>query len=197
MAGSRSLRVVFSLSLVLFLACLAGGAWAQAYKYKDDLGNIHFTDSLHAIPARYRSQIQARDMPLHVPEPGSAAAAAAPPEPGSVAASIQQRIQRERGQALTRKQQTVLNAWLARWTIPAVITLLLNLAISLGLVIHAFKNGHVGWGLANFFIGVSNPVYLMVHVEQSFSTRLILLALILSPMILAGVAVAELAKAIG
>jgi hypothetical protein len=196
MKRSRSLRVAFALSMVLSLAWLASSARAQAYKYKDDRGHVHFTENLHEIPAKYRSQIEMRDMPVHVPEPGSAEAAAAPPEQGSVAASFQQRIQDERGQSLTTKQQAALNAWLSRWTIPAVITLLLNLAISLGLVIHAFKQGHIGWGLANFFLGVSTPVYLMVHVEQSLMTRLCLLALMLSPLIVAGVAVAQLATSL-
>jgi hypothetical protein len=200
MKRSRSFRVAFALSLVLSLAWLASSAraqaYTQAYKYKDDRGHVHFTENLHEIPAKYRSQIETRDMPVHVPEPGSAEAAAAPPEQGSVAASFQQRIQDERGQSLTTKQQASLNAWLSRWTIPAVITVLLNLAISLGLVIHAFKQGHIGWGLANFFLGVSTPVYLMVHVEQSLMTRLCLLALMLSPLIVAGVAVAQLASSL-
>ena len=197
MTRSRSLRVVVALSLVLSLVWLASSARAQAYKYKDDRGNIHFTENLHEIPAKYRSQVETRDMPVHVPEPGSAEEAAAAPEAGSVAASFQERIQAERGQSLTPKQQTALNAWLARWTIPAVITIVLNLAISLGLVIHAFNQGHIGWGLANFFLGVSTPIYLMVHVEQSLMTRLGLLALMFSPLVVVGVAVAQLATALG
>ncbi len=196
MARSTPLRVVFALSLGCYLAGLASSALAQAYKYKDDRGNIHFTENLHEIPARYRSQIETREMPAHVPEPGSAEAAAAPPDEGSVAASFQQRIQEERGQSLTPKQQTALNAWLKRWTIPAVVSVLVNFAISLGLVIHAFNQGHIGWGLANFFLGVTTPIYLMVHVEQSVATRLGLLALMLSPIVVVGIAIAQLATAL-
>jgi len=196
MARSTPIRFVFALSLILALVCLASSARAQAYKYKDDRGQIHFTENLHEIPAKYRSQVETRDMPVHVPEPGSAEEAAAPPEEGSVAASFQQRIQEERGQSLTPKQQTALNAWLKRWMIPAVVTVLLNFAITLGLVIHAFKQGHIGWGLANFFIGVTTPVYLMVHVEQGLTTRLALLMLMLSPLIVVGLAVAQLATAL-
>ena len=77
MARSTSLRVVFALSLGLYLAGLASTALAQAYKYKDDRGNIHFTENLHEIPAKFRNQVETRDMPVHVPEPGSAEAAAA------------------------------------------------------------------------------------------------------------------------
>ncbi len=196
MARSTSLRVVFALSLGLYLVGLASGALAQAYKYKDDRGNIHFTENLHEIPAKYRSQVETRDMPVHVPEPGSAEAAAAPPEEGSVAASFQQAIQEERGQSLTPAQQTELSAWMSRWWIPALITIVLNFAISLGLVIHALRTGHIGWGLANFFLGFTTPIYLMVHVEQSVATRLGLLAILLSPLVVIGMAVAQLATAL-
>ena len=196
MARSTSLRVVFALSLCLYLAGLASTALAQAYKYKDDRGNIHFTENLHEVPAKFRSQVETRDMPVHVPEPGSAEEAAAAPEEGSVAASFQQAIQEERGQALTPAQQTALNAWVSRWWIPALLTICLNFAVSLGLVIHAFNTGHVGWGLANFFLGFTTPIYLMVHVEQSVATRLGLLALMLSPLVVIGMAVAQLATAL-
>ena len=196
MARSTSLRVVFALSVSLYLAGLASSALAQAYKYKDDRGNIHFTENLHEIPVKYRGQIETREMPVHMAEPGSAEAGAQAPEEGSVAASFQQAIQEERGQSLSPAQQTALNAWFKRWTIPAVITILLNFAISLGLVIHAFRSGHVGWGLANFFLGFTTPIYLMVHVEQSVTTRLGLLALMFSPLIVIGVAVAQLATAL-
>jgi hypothetical protein len=194
MARSTSLRVVLALSLGLTLAGLASSALAQAYKYKDDRGNIHFTENLHEIPARYRSQVETREMPAHAPAPGTAEAA--PEEEGSITASFQQAIQEERGQSFTPEQQAAFSGWVKRWTIPAVITVLLNFGISLGLVIHAFNSGHVGWGLANFFLGVTTPIYLMVHVEQSVATRLGLLALMLSPLVVMGMALAQLATAL-
>jgi Domain of unknown function (DUF4124) len=196
MTRPTSLRVVVAVVSCLYLAGLASNALAQAYKYKDDRGNIHFTENLHEIPARYRSQVETREMPAHVPEPGSAEAAAAPPEEGSVAASFQQAIQEERGQSLTPDQQKSLNEWIERWWIPALITIVLNFAISLGLVIHAFNNSHIGWGLANFFLGFTTPIYLMVHVEQSVAVRLSLLGLMLSPLVVLGMAVAQLASAL-
>ena len=196
MARSTSLRVVVAAVSCLFLAGLASSALAQAYKYKDDRGNIHFTEHLHEIPAKYRKQVETREMPVRVPEPGSAEAAAAPPEEGSVAASFQQAIQEERGQSLTPAQQTALNAWMSRWWLPALLTIALNFAVSLGLVIHAFNTGHVGWGLANFFLGFTTPIYLFVHVEQSLAMRFGLLALMLSPLVVIGMAVAQLATAL-
>jgi ABC-type multidrug transport system fused ATPase/permease subunit len=191
-----SLRVVVAAVAFVFLAGLASSALAQAYKYKDDRGNIHFTENLHEIPARYRSQVETREMPVHTPEPGSAEAAAAAPEEGSVAASFQQAIQEERGQSLTPTQQTALNAWMSRWWLPALITVVLNFAVSLGLVIHAFNTGHIGWGLANFFLGFTTPIYLFVHVEQGLALRFGLLAIMLSPLVVIGLAVSQLATAL-
>ena len=58
------------------------------------------------------------------------------------------------------------------------------------------RSGHVGWGLANFFLGFTTPIYLFVHVEQSVPVRLGLLALMLSPLVVIGMAVAQLASAL-
>ncbi|MGH2899048.1 MAG: DUF4124 domain-containing protein, partial [Solirubrobacteraceae bacterium] len=75
-------------ALLLGLGWLASDARAQAYKYKDERGHVHFTENLYEVPARYRSQVETRDMPVHVPPAGSAEAKSAPPAEGSVAASF-------------------------------------------------------------------------------------------------------------
>jgi hypothetical protein len=63
-------------------------------------------------------------------------------------------------------------------------------------VIHAFSQGAVGWGLANFFLGVTTPIYLMAKVEQGLATRLGLLFLMLSPVIVGIAAAVQLAGAL-
>jgi hypothetical protein len=198
MTRSTSLRRVFALAVALaMLVGLASSAAAQAYKYKDDRGRVHFTENLYDIPEKYRAHVETRDMPTRVPEPGSPEAAAAPPEEGSVAASFQQEVQKGMGgQSLSPAQQTAMNQWLKRWTIPAVASVLVSFAISLGLVIHAFSQGAVGWGLANFFLGVTTPIYLMAKVEQGMATRLGLLFLMLSPVIVGIAAAVQLAGAL-
>ena len=69
--------------------------------------------------------------------------------------------------------------------------------IGLGMVVHAFVQGKIGWGLANFFIGVSSPFYLMMHVEGSAVMRFGLLALYLSPFVVMCMAVGEISRALG
>lgn len=193
-------RWLCALAVIVVAGWIAGAAFAQggqAYKYKDDRGRVHFTDNIYDIPAKYRAQVETRDMPVHNPAPGSAEAAQAPPPEGSVAASFQEGLQQGMGtDSLSPKQQEALNGWMKRWTIPFIVTVVLNVLIALGLVVHAFTQGHVGWGLANFFLGVTTPVYLMMHLEQSMMTRLGLLLLYLSPGIIAGVAVFQLAGAL-
>ena len=194
-------RWLCALSVALVAGWIAGAAFAQggqAYKYKDDRGRVHFTDNLYDIPAKYRAQVETREMPAHVPEPGSAEAAQAAPPEGSVAASFQQGLEKGMGtDSLSPKQQEALNSWMKRWTIPFLATLAVNVLITFGLIIHAFTQGHVGWGLANFFIGVTTPVYLMMHVEQGAVARLGMLVLYLSPFLVIGMAVVQLAGALG
>jgi hypothetical protein len=193
-------RLLCALSVAVVAGWLAGSASAQggqAYKYKDDRGRVHFTDNIYDIPAKYRAQVETRDMPAHKPQPGSAEEKQAPPPEGSIAASFQDGLQQGMGTgSLDPKQQEALNAWMSRWAIPFFGTLALNVLIALGLIVHAFTTGHLGWGLANFFIGATTPFYLMIHVEQPMAARLGLLALYLSPFVVAGVAVVQLAGAL-
>jgi len=193
-------RWLCALSVAVVAGWIASAAFAQggpAYKYKDDRGRVHFTDNIYDIPAKYRAQVETRDMPVHEPEPGSPEAAQAPPPEGSIEASFQQGLQQGMGtSSLTPKQQEALNAWMKRWMVPFFATVALNILIALGLVVHAFMQGHVGWGLANFFLGVSAPIYLMIKVEQSLVTRLGLLLLYFSPALVAGAAVFQLAGAL-
>jgi hypothetical protein len=193
-------RLLCALSVAVVAGWLAGSASAQggqAYKYKDDRGRVHFTDNIYDIPAKYRAQVETRDMPAQKPQPGSAEEKQAPPPEGSIAASFQDGLQQGMGTgSLDPKQQEALNAWMSRWAIPFFGTLALNVLIALGLIVHAFTTGHLGWGLANFFIGATTPFYLMIHVEQPMAARLGLLALYLSPFVVAGVAVVQLAGAL-
>ncbi|MBI5017754.1 MAG: TIGR02281 family clan AA aspartic protease [Deltaproteobacteria bacterium] len=47
------------LALTLCLA-LAAPVAGEIYRWTDDAGSVHFTDSLQNVPSRYRSQIQTR-----------------------------------------------------------------------------------------------------------------------------------------
>jgi uncharacterized protein DUF4124 len=194
-----NIRVVSRWALVAVLAAgisaafLAREVRAQAYKWKDSNGHIHFTENYYEVPERYRKQVETREMPTQVdPNQAAADAAAATPQ-GAAAASFEDGLRQNMGN-MTTKQEQALHAWLSKWMWWWIGAVIVNVIIALSMVIHAFVNGKIGWGLANFFIGVSSPFYLMMHVEQSAVVRFGLLFLYLLPMIVGGMAGAELAR---
>ncbi|HXX46968.1 MAG TPA: DUF4124 domain-containing protein [Myxococcota bacterium] len=193
-APARTDRLVAAIALAVVLALAAGRASAQAYKYKDDQGHVHFTQDLYDIPEKYRAHLETREMPTHV-DPNEAAKANA--KDAAVAASFEDGLRQGLGHDLTIKQQDAVHAWFARWLWPALAAVLLNTIIALGMAIHAFVSGKVGWGFANLFIGVSSPFYLMMHLEQPIAVRGGLLLLYLAPFIVLSVAMTELVHTLG
>lgn len=190
-------HTLFRSALLVALACacgwLAAEARAQAYKYKDAQGQVHFTENIYDVPERYRAQVETREMPAladpNAPEPA--------PKAGTVAASVEDGLRKGIGHDLTVKQEELVHAWTKKWAIPFVVTLVINVLIGLAMVVHAFVSGKIGWGLANFFLGVSSPFYLMLHLEINGLARIGLLALYLSPMIVVFMAMGELTRALG
>src|SRR5262245_5402901 len=186
-------RSVWLVALACGLGLVAPDARAQAYKYKDAQGHVHFTENIYEVPERYRSQVETRDMPT-LADPMADAKKA---EEGTVAASFEDGLRQGLGRNLTVKQDEAVHAWAKKWAIPFIATFALNMLIGLGMVVHAFVQGKVGWGLANFFIGVSSPFYLMMHVEGSQVMRFGLLALYLSPFVVMFMAIGEISRALG
>jgi hypothetical protein len=193
-ALARSDRWIAAVALAVGLALAAGRAGAQAYKYKDDQGHVHFTQDLYDIPEKYRAHLETREMPTHV-DPNEAAKANA--KDAAVAASFEDGLRQGLGHDLTIKQQDAVHAWFARWMWPAIGAVLLNTIIALGMAIHAFVTGKLGWGFANLFIGVSSPFYLMIHLEQPVAVRGALLLLYLAPFIVLSFALTELVRTLG
>jgi uncharacterized protein DUF4124 len=190
--GSRS-QSLLVLALFCALAFVAAEGRAQAYKYKDANGHVHFTENIYEIPEKYRSQVETRDMPAHV-DPNEAAKQGS--NDAVVETSVEDTLRHGLGRDLTIKQQDMLHAWFEKWKWIALASLVVNTLIALAMVVHAFVSGHIGWGLANFFIGVSSPVYLMLHLEQPIAVRGGLLLLYLAPFVVLGMAMSELVSAL-
>ena len=67
--------------------------------------------------------------------------------------------------------------------LPWLLGTALSLLVSIGLVIHGFATGHPGWALANFFLWVTQPFYVMLHVgENNVGVRVVVLLLVLAPL---------------
>lgn len=190
---ARVSRWALVLALAVGLGFVAAEGRAQAYKWKDANGHVHFTENYYEIPDKYRPKAETREMPTVV-DPNAPAETS--PEMGAAAASFEDGLRHGMGRDLTVAQQNALHAWLKKWMWPAIAALVVNWIIALSMVIHAFVQGRIGWGFLNLFVGVSSPIYLMIHVEQSMAVRAGMLALYLAPMIVFGMAFAELATAI-
>src|SRR5258706_1818500 len=185
--NARTTRAVLVVALVLGFCLVANKAHAQAYKYKDEAGHVHFTDNYYEVPEKYRKKLETREMPVVVDKNSPSAAPA-----GASGVAFEDGVRSVSGKDLTIKQQEALAGWWktwgTTWMIVGGITFALQLAIHFGLIVHALTNSHVGWGIANFLLGVTTPIYLMVHLEQSMVTRLGLLLMYFPPGIALGIA---------
>ncbi|HTO09800.1 MAG TPA: DUF4124 domain-containing protein [Myxococcota bacterium] len=191
--NNRVARGLLVTLAVAACALAAHEARAQAYKYKDSSGHVHFTEDYDQIPERYRKQVETREMPAHV-DPNSPEANKA--QQGATAATFEEGVRQGMGGNLTVKQEQALHAWIGKWMWPFIAGLVVNWIITLSMVIHAFVQGRIGWGLANFFIGVTTPVYVMLQLEQTALVRVGLLFLWIAPMIVGGMAGSDLASAL-
>jgi hypothetical protein len=191
---ARVARIALVIALAVGLGLVAGKAHAQAYKYKDENGHVHFTEDYSEVPAKYRKHLETREMPAIV-DPN---APQATPAEARTEVALQDSVRSVSGRDLTIKQQEALSKWWKTWgmtwMIVGGVTVLLQLAIHLGLIIHALTTDHIGWGIANFLVGVTAPIYLMMHVEQSVATRLGLLVLYFAPGIAVGVALSQVMR---
>jgi hypothetical protein len=193
---ARVCRIAVVVALAVGLSLVASKAHAQAYKYKDENGHVHFTENYYEVPEKYRKKIETREMPAVVDKnaPGGTPAAASE-------VAFEDHVRSVSGKDLTVQQQDKLakwwKTWGMTWMIAGGIAFALQLAIHLGLVVHALTNSHVGWGLANLFVGVTTPIYLMVHVEQSMPVRLGMLALYFAPGVVLGIALQQVIAVLG
>lgn len=73
-------------ALLLVLALLPTVAQAQIYRWVDDAGAVHYSQSLDSIPERYRSQ--ARSLDLGSPRPAPAPAERPPSSPPSLGPAV-------------------------------------------------------------------------------------------------------------
>jgi clan AA aspartic protease (TIGR02281 family) len=80
-------QVPLALTFCLALTLLALPAASEIYRWTDEAGSVHFTDSLHGVPPKYRNQVQIRSDRLPTAPPS------APPAP---ATSLSARVPLER-----------------------------------------------------------------------------------------------------
>jgi hypothetical protein len=173
------------LLLALFSLALVGASEvrAQAYKYVDESGRVHFTDSLAAVPAQYRSQIELRDLPVR-PGSGSATASSEGEPEGGFLATFWQSF--DAGIAgHPPEQQEALRAWARSYLLPILVTGILSGLIGIAMTIHALTQARFLWAFGNFFIGLPVGIYVLAKLEnQPVLVRLFLFGVWLAPVVI-------------
>ena len=193
------LLMVFS---TIAFGLLADRADGQAYSYKDERGQWHFTDNPAAVPPEYRDEVRGR--PMNAPPSGSAdeddgfagrflSSSVVTPVDGELGSAIEgalgaffQQVNQDRRarslSPLAPRQRQRVEGWLRSSLKPWIASLVLSVIVTIGLMIHGFANGHPIWAIANFLLTVTQPFYVLLHMAQeSVALRMLVLLVALIP----------------
>ena len=181
------------LSVVFTIA--AANAYAQAYRYEDSEGKVRFTDNPAHVPEEFRERLTTRDMPAIEPRTGGN-----PETASGFLDQIFDQIEAEQaanGTPLSRAQSEAIRGWFTTWLWPLLLTGLVSGVVALGLIVHGLATGHYGWAVANFFIGLTAPIYVCLHVGQNRPVvRFAVLTLLLAPLVVGCFAGADMVSTV-
>ncbi|MEW6775292.1 MAG: DUF4124 domain-containing protein [Bdellovibrionota bacterium] len=162
---------------LLSILTLPSAARAEFYRWTDGKGEQHYTNDKGAIPAEYLGNAEiVETKPLQAEQatsssPGVPAPTAAPETPTGgpdwaheAARGINKELERIGKDPLTEKEVSEMEGLAERWGMGILVSLAVSLLTWLGLVIHAFATGRIGWGLANLLLGITAPIYAIIHV---------------------------------
>jgi hypothetical protein len=176
-----------ALGLGLAIA-VASPAGAQVYTWEDDRGRIHMTDDEHQIPARYRKQVQTREM---APSPASAGGKPAPDSvSGALRAGLIDAVDAHFTEVPRDKRGVIVNV-LMEWLWTIVIAGVLCSIATACMFFHACASHRPLWAIAHFFLGFTVPIYAFSKLETAGVVKLsTALAWVAGPLVWAGVHVA-------
>jgi hypothetical protein len=154
------------LLLALVPALLLGGAstlHAQAYRWQDEEGRIHFTDDPGAVPARFRTQVEQ----LELPEPAGGA-----PQSTSATAGAADGTNAQVAEALGQlwpdvpaaKRQALVEVVLDRLLL-VLIGLGLHTLATLAMFGHALASGRRLWAAGNLLLPFIPPLYVLLELD--------------------------------
>ncbi len=167
--------------LLAFFAVLAltlpSAARAEFYRWTDGVGEQHYTNDKGAIPAEYLASaetVETKPLQAEQAAPSSSGEPASPAAPETptegpdwaheAAQGINKELERAGKEPLTEKEVSEMEGLAERWGMGILASLAVSLLTWLGLVIHAFATGRIGWGLANLILGITAPIYAILHV---------------------------------
>jgi hypothetical protein len=188
---TRGISLFAVLTLALCLWNLPETASADTYKYVDDRGRVHFTDSVHAIPVRYRDQV-----PMDAT--GEAAAGggnlfgaqdqadAIGLEMTDVLVRVLDEIRkRQKMLPLGHAQKNQLAQFADKRLMGLLISSVILALFAIGGGIHGFLTAHPRWAIANLVLIIPVPIYVLLHVANDKGLlKLVAFAGVLVPSII-------------
>jgi len=177
---SRS-RVVVAVSFFLLLVFAGEKAAAQAFKYVDENGRVHFTDNYARVPPKFRDQVEERKMSVREsparesssPSP-SRREASGPGELdglGRLLADALIFLAEEDGEPMTLTEKRAIEGWAADWGWAGLWASTISSLIIMGMVVHAFITDRKLWGVVNFVFGFTAIPYMFMYVEKPLAVR--------------------------
>jgi hypothetical protein len=152
------------LFLALCMLGLAATAHAQAYKWQDEEGRLHFTDDPSDIPARFRKQVQQLDLPEPTYTPQAQGAPQASGADGEFARGVAEGLRVSMPDLPASKRQALAAAIVDRLPL-VVVALLLHFAATLAMFGHAVANKRILWAAGNFLVSFCPPLYALIALE--------------------------------
>ena len=174
------------------LGLLAAALWlplntsqAEVYSYRDEKGNVHYSDSATAIPPRYRNRIKVDGSTIT--ETYEVAEGTNPLLAfylQMIRMGLNQGRQAHGRPAITSSQMRRLEEAMSSGFTTLILVNIVSFFVAIALVIHAFINGRWGWGIANFLFGaLSGFFYTLMHVAEGRAwAQLIIIVILMAPI---------------
>ncbi len=165
--ANRARRGVLLLALGVLLLCAgASTLHAQAYRWQDEDGRVHFTDDANAVPARFRKQMQQLELPEPAGRAPESASGAAPDAANGMSAQVAEALGQLWPDVPVAKRQALVQAVLDRLILVLVATVLHTLA-TLAMFGHALASGRRLWAAGNLLVPFIPPLYALLELEAA------------------------------
>ena len=200
------------------LAALAGfavPAAADAWRYTDERGGVHFTDQPSNVPERYQASLKRISMqsrPKGDGESGAPEAAReveAPPvdhraadpaeRPRELSALEERLLAQASGDFDTEQMEEQIQGWVDTWGIAFMLSGIPWAVVIFGCWIHTLQRRRFVWMITNvMFWGVSIPLYILLRLDPlGVPARVGILVLWCAPLVVGGLGMFSLVEAMG
>ncbi len=207
-AVRKTARVLLAIASVAVRVGALGAtpdASAEAWRYTDERGVVHFTDQPAKVPERYQEQLesfeieQGRKSPPQGSPPTAEARGEPPtPEPRELSAFEERLLAQAQGHLDVAEMQA-LAGWLQTWGVAFVLSGIPCGLVVLACFVHTLLRRRFVWTLVNFFFGAfSVPFYILLRLDPlGVPARIGVLLLWCAPIVVGTLSMVSLAGRIG